>query len=57
MENKLKKSAAELGIELKAEQIRKFLRYKECLIEGSKLANLTAIKDDEEIMKLHFLIP
>lgn len=55
MENKLKKSAAELGIGLKAEQIRKFLRYKECLIEGSKLANLTAIKDDEDIMKLHFL--
>lgn len=55
MESKFKMSAAELGIELEAEQIAKFIKYKELLIEGSKKANLTAIKEDEEIMKLHFL--
>lgn len=55
LENKFKNSAAELGIELKADQIAKFIKYKDSLVEGSKTANLTAIKEDEEIMKLHFL--
>ena len=55
LEDKFKNAAAELGIELETDQTAKFIKYKECLKEGSRKVNLTAIKEDEEIMKLHFL--
>lgn len=55
MEKKFKDYAAALGVGLDDRQIEKFIKYRERLSEGSKTANLTAIKDEEEIMKLHFL--
>ena len=45
----------EYGIELDDKQIDSFIRYKDLLKEWNQKINLTAITDDEEIVKKHFL--
>lgn len=51
----LRKSAIQLGIELSDEQINKFQRYYEMLIETNKVMNLTAITGKEEVILKHFV--
>ena len=51
----LRKSAIQLGIELSDEQINKFQKYYEMLIETNKVMNLTAITGKEEVILKHFL--
>lgn len=55
METYLKELALKIGIELNEEKIKKFLKYKEILIEKNKIINLTAITDDKEIILKHFI--
>ena len=43
------------GIELSQEQLNKFVRYKELLLEYNEKFNITAITDEEEIVKKHFI--
>lgn len=45
----------ELGIELSDEQIGKFIKYYELLIEKNKVMNLTAITEFDEVVYKHFL--
>ena len=51
----LKKSAAQLDIELSDEQLNMFHKYYEMLIETNKVMNLTAITDKEEVILKHFI--
>lgn len=51
----LRKSAIQLGIELSDEQINKFQKYYEMLIETNKVMNLTAITGKEEVILKHFV--
>lgn len=51
----LRKSAIRLGIELSDEQINKFQKYYEMLIETNKVMNLTAITGKEEVILKHFV--
>lgn len=43
------------GILLSEEQYKKFIKYKEMLQEWNKKINLTAITEDEDIIKKHFI--
>ncbi|PJI08365.1 MULTISPECIES: 16S rRNA (guanine(527)-N(7))-methyltransferase RsmG [Clostridium] len=43
------------GLELTEEKYNKFMKYKELLQEWNKVMNLTAITEDEEIVKKHFI--
>ena len=45
----------ELGISLSKEQILKFLRYYELLVEWNEKINLTAITEYEDVLKKHFI--
>ena len=49
------KKAGGSGIELTAEQIEKFMRYVDLLLERNKIVNLTAITDIGEIIVKHFI--
>ena len=51
----LLKGASALGLNLGAEEIERFNKYKELLKEWNTKINLTAITDDEEIDIKHFL--
>ena len=51
----LARVALSLGIELSAEQLAKFARFRELLQEWNKKINLTAIIEDEEIALKHFV--
>lgn len=51
----LKNGCRIYGIELNDEQVSKFIMYKELLKEWNKKINLTAITEDEDIIKKHFL--
>lgn len=55
LENILKKGASEYGLELTEKQINQFMIYKNLLQEWNEKINLTAITDDEEIIKKHFI--
>lgn len=51
----LKKGAMIYGIELNDNQIDQFIKYKELLKEWNEKINLTAITEDSEIIKKHFI--
>ncbi|WMJ82475.1 16S rRNA (guanine(527)-N(7))-methyltransferase RsmG [Clostridium sp. MB40-C1] len=44
-----------LGLELDEEKYNQFIQYKDLLKEWNEKVNLTAIKEDEEIIKKHFI--
>jgi 16S rRNA (guanine527-N7)-methyltransferase len=43
------------GLEFNEDKYNKFMKYKELLIEWNEKINLTAIKDEEGIIKKHFI--
>lgn len=49
------KSAEEVGLELSKEKYEKFMIYMRLLQEWNEKINLTAIVEDEEIIKKHFI--
>lgn len=51
----LKKSCDEIGINLDNEKIEKFIKYKDLLLDWNKKINLTAITDEREIILKHFV--
>lgn len=51
----LLKGSNELGLDLKKDDIDRFIKYKELLKEWNERINITAITDDEEIDIKHFL--
>ncbi len=59
MDNELRKllldGANEFNISLKEEQIDKFFKYKNILKEWNEKINLTAIKEDREVIIKHFI--
>ena len=52
---KLKKQAGKLNIELTNKQLEKFYSYMELLLEWNEKINLTAITNEEDIIKKHFI--
>lgn len=55
MKTLLKELSEKININLTEEQLTKFLVYKEELKEWNEKINLTAIKDDKEIIIKHFI--
>lgn len=55
LEKMLRESALEYGVELSSTQIEQFMKYKDLLQEWNTKINLTAITDDEGIIKKHFI--
>lgn len=49
------KDTKSLGITLNDDQLEKFLRYYEILIQWNEIMNLTAITDYADVMKKHFV--
>ncbi len=49
------KAAQDVGLELSKEQYEKFIIYKNLLQEWNEKVNLTAITEDEDIIKKHFI--
>ena len=49
------KDAGQLGISLTDEQVKKYLRYFEMLVEWNQKMNLTAITEYHDVMKKHFI--
>ncbi len=52
---KLIKGGAELGIEISPDKVEKYRRYLELLIEKNSITNLTAIREEDEIIEKHFI--
>jgi 16S rRNA (guanine527-N7)-methyltransferase len=55
LQNIIKKGAREVGVFLDQQQIRLFLIYLRELKEWNQKVNLTSLKDDESIIKNHFI--
>lgn len=55
MKEILKKAASEIGIELNDNQLDKFQKYYEVLIEKNKVMNLTAITEVNDVVTKHFV--
>lgn len=53
--SQFQRDAEELGVSLTDEQIGRFLRYYELLIEWNEKINLTAITEYQDVMKKHFI--
>lgn len=53
--NLMSKAAEDVGLELSESQYEKFIIYKDLLKEWNEKINLTAITEDEEIIKKHFI--
>ncbi|MFW2491879.1 16S rRNA (guanine(527)-N(7))-methyltransferase RsmG [Clostridium chromiireducens] len=51
----MSKSSEEVGLQLSKEQYEKFIDYMKLLQEWNEKINLTAITEDEEIIKKHFI--
>ena len=51
----MSKSAEDVGLQLSKEQYEKFIIYMKLLQEWNEKINLTAIVEDEEIIKKHFI--
>ena len=51
----LKEGASAAQVELTDEQLDKFEKYYEYLIEKNKVMNLTAITDEREVVYKHFV--
>ena len=49
------KDTKSLGITLSDDQLKKFLRYYEILVQWNEMMNLTAITDYADVMKKHFV--
>ncbi|EHI96960.1 Ribosomal RNA small subunit methyltransferase G [Clostridium sp. DL-VIII] len=49
------KSAEEVGLQLSKQQYEKFIIYMKLLQEWNEKINLTAIVDDEDVIKKHFI--
>lgn len=54
-ENLLVKGLSELGLTITEEQIEKFDKYYEMLIETNKIMNLTSITEYDEVIIKHFI--
>ncbi|MEG0641033.1 MAG: 16S rRNA (guanine(527)-N(7))-methyltransferase RsmG [Clostridium sp.] len=55
LEKMLREGASLYGVELTDTQVKQFMTYKELLQEWNQKINLTAIIDDEGIIKKHFI--
>lgn len=55
MKTYLKNLALKIGIELSDEQINKFFKFKNLLLETNKYMNLTAITNEKDIILKHFI--
>lgn len=53
--NSFQKDLSELNITLNENQLCRFMKYYELLIEWNKVMNLTAITDFDEVCKKHFI--
>jgi len=53
--NLMSKSAEDVGLQLSNEQYEKFIIYMKLLQEWNEKVNLTAIVEDEDIIKKHFI--
>ncbi|MBW6411775.1 16S rRNA (guanine(527)-N(7))-methyltransferase RsmG [Clostridium weizhouense] len=53
--NLMAKAAEDVGLKLSESQYEKFIIYKDLLKEWNEKINLTAITEDEEIIKKHFI--
>ena len=51
----MKEACEEVGLELKEEQYNKFIDYMKLLQDWNEKINLTAITEDEDIIKKHFI--
>lgn len=51
----LEEACRDIGLELTKEQYEQFMKYKDLIQEWNKKVNLTSIKEDEEIVKKHFI--
>lgn len=51
----LNEAATNVGIEFNEKKYNQFIKYKDLLKEWNEKVNLTAITDDEEIIKKHFI--
>lgn len=51
----MKEASNEVGLELSEEKYDKFIKYMRLLQEWNEKINLTAITDDEDIIKKHFI--
>lgn len=55
MEDILRRGAAAYGLSLTAESVEAFRAYSAFLREKNAVMNLTAITDEEDVVRLHFL--
>ena len=53
--DRFKEGLTDLNISLSEEQLSKFIKYYELLIEKNQVMNLTAITDFDEVVQKHFL--
>lgn len=51
----LNEASGKVGLEYNIKKHEQFMRYKELIKEWNEKINLTAIKEDEEIVKKHFI--
>ena len=56
METLLKELSIKINIELRKDEISKFILYKDLLQKWNKKINLTAITEDNEIIIKHFML-
>ena len=55
MTERMRQGARALGLELSDRQLAQFERYYELLTENNAVMNLTAITEETEVARLHFL--
>ena len=51
----MKEASLEVGMELSEHQYEQFIKYMRLLQEWNEKINLTAITEDEEVIKKHFI--
>ena len=51
----LNKACKDIGIEFDENKYNQFMKYKDLIKEWNEKINLTAINEDEEIIKKHFI--
>ncbi|WP_294405014.1 16S rRNA (guanine(527)-N(7))-methyltransferase RsmG [uncultured Clostridium sp.] len=51
----MSKAAEDVGLQLSKEQYERFMKYMKLLQEWNEKINLTAITEDEEVVKKHFI--
>ncbi|SET72116.1 16S rRNA m(7)G-527 methyltransferase [Natronincola peptidivorans] len=51
----LMEGSSQLGVKIEEEQTKKFIKYKELLLEWNQKMNLTAIEEEREVIIKHFL--